>query len=37
MDLRLIEIPSFGVNIVERIATVVEENCLIDKVFFVTL
>ena len=34
---RLIEVKHSGENIAERIAVVVEEYCLIDKIFSVTL
>ena len=37
IGLRLIEIKHSGENIAERIATVVEEYCLMDKIFSVTL
>jgi hypothetical protein len=37
VGLRLIEVRHIGENIVERIAVVVEEYCLIDKIFSVTL
>ena len=37
IGLRLIEVKHSGENIAERIAAVVEEYCLIDKIFSVTL
>ena len=37
IGLRLIEVKHYGENIAERIAVVIEEYCLIDKIFSVTL
>jgi hypothetical protein len=37
IGLRFIEVKHSGKNIAERVAAVVEEFCLIDKIFVVTL